>query len=58
MNLSPLEITCDGHGERLKTMQINATGEEEVLIMLFCLPNGSFLENSVAERQAAHTKKV
>lgn len=33
-----------------KEMQINATGEDEALITLFWLPNGSFLGNSAVVR--------
>lgn len=59
MNLNELESPRNHMGMQrgLKTMQINATGGGgEALGMLFCLSNGSSLENAAVGRQAVHTK--
>lgn len=55
---SPRSHIGMGMERGLKTMQINATGDDEILIMLFCLPNCSSLENSAVKRQAVYTQML
>lgn len=55
---SPRSLWMGGGWKRLKTMKINAAGEDETLIMLFRGPNCSSLENSAVGRQDAHTQML
>lgn len=55
---SPRSHIGIGMERGLKTMQMNATGDDEILIMLFCLPNCSSLENSAVKRQAVYTQML